>query len=151
MLYIPQSEQGLKNHYAGVKRRLGLTAGRMIRRTSIPGVNYEYRGKHHRPDHEFLLIEQKGPPVELTFEDGDEYQPAWKVILREVAEAHGLEPRQLRVRSRDREIVMARHEACYRLHAETPLSLSQIAAKLGYCDHSPVCHAIRQHKARKAK
>lgn len=144
MLYGPITEQTLRDHYAGVKRRLGLTSRRLVRQSAVPGVAYEYRGPHNSTRREYMLIERKAAPVELV-DDG--YLPAWKVILREVAEKHGIEPMHLRKGSRVPARVVARHEACYRIYNETSLSYSQIAAILGYCDHSPVYHAINRHKA----
>lgn len=130
------------------RERLGFSAVRWSKKTGVPGVSYLYRGKHNSLKHEFMVIEQQAMPPVLHFEPGSHFLPAWKMIVSEVAKKHGLEPRQLRSKSRFKEIMAARQEACYRIHKETPLSLTQIASKIGYADHTTVHHSIRRHMER---
>lgn len=148
MLRSTSSEEALRNHYWDVKYRLGLAPTPHIKRTAIPGVHYELRGKHNQKKHEFLIIEQKARSVDLTFEEPSGTQPAWKLIVADVAAKHGFEPKQLRSKSRAQPLVIARQEACYRIHCETPLSAMQIACRLNYADHTTVLHSIKRHMQR---
>ncbi len=72
----------------------------------------------------------------------------WKVILREVAAAHGVDLLDLMSKRRGRALVAARHEAMYRMRYETTMSLPQIGRRMGGRDHSTVLHGIRSHECR---
>lgn len=73
---------------------------------------------------------------------------AWKAIVNEVCAKHGVTFAELVAHRRTRNIVAARHEACYRLSTETTLSLCQIGLRLGGKDHTTVIHAINKHRER---
>lgn len=134
--------------YALRRARLGIRSSRISRSTTVSGVSYEYRGLKGRVHHEYMVIARLGRHVDVGVDDAQEYIAPWKRIIGEVARAHGLEPRQLRSKTRAAPVVRARHEACYRIHTETPMTLGQIAACMGYCDHSVVHDAIRRHQER---
>ena len=70
-------------------------------------------------------------------------------ILTEIAKKHGVTLTELRGNQRSRQQVLARHEAMYRLRAETPMSLLAIGERLGR-DHSSVIYGIAQHQSRLA-
>ena len=70
-------------------------------------------------------------------------------ILTEIAKKHGVTLTELCGSQRSRQQVLARHEAMYRLRAETPMSLLAIGERLGR-DHSSVIYGIAQHNARLA-
>jgi hypothetical protein len=74
--------------------------------------------------------------------------PAWKLIVQEVCAKHGLTLPVILGARRSKQIVLARHEAFYRLSTETTMSLPQIGYRMGGKDHSTVIHGIRQHEAR---
>src|SRR5688572_4149881 len=79
----------------------------------------------------------------------------WKIIVREVCEAHGVSLNDIRSHVREYPIVAARREAMYRLRTETGLSLPEIGRRMGGFDHSTVNHSIGKHrevmKAQEAK
>lgn len=78
----------------------------------------------------------------------DEASPAnSRVILEQVAANHGVSVDDIRGRDRRRQFSAARQEAAYRMRMETPLSLPQIAARLGRADHSSIVYAINKHAA----
>ena len=70
-------------------------------------------------------------------------------ILTEIAKKHGVTLTELCGSQRSRQQVLARHEAMYRLRAETRMSLLAIGERLGR-DHSSVIYGIAQHNARLA-
>lgn len=74
----------------------------------------------------------------------------WRDIVKEVCVKHGMTFAEIRGHCRARDIVAARHEVCYRLATETPLSLPAIGRRLGGKDHTTVLHGIRKHRERMA-
>lgn len=72
----------------------------------------------------------------------------WKRIVEEVCIAHQVSKPELLGSQRERRIVLARHEAMYRMKTETVMSLPQIGRRLGGKDHTTVLHGIRCHEAR---
>lgn len=74
----------------------------------------------------------------------------WRQIVEEVQLKYGITPLEMKSRYRDRRLVMARHEAFYRMRHETTLSLPQIAQRMGGFDHTSVLHGIKRHAARLA-
>ena len=74
---------------------------------------------------------------------------AWQTILTEIANKHGVTLTEMCSERRNRAPVLARHEAMYRLRAETRMSLLAIGERLGR-DHSSVIYGIAQHRARLA-
>lgn len=68
-------------------------------------------------------------------------------VVRETAARHGLEVGDIYGKKRSRHIVPARSEACYRLNKELGVSLTTIARKIGYNDHSSVFTAVHRHEA----
>ena len=74
---------------------------------------------------------------------------AWQAILMEIASKHGVTLTEMCSERRNRAPVLARHEAMYRLRAETRMSLLAIGERLGR-DHSSVIYGIAQHRARLA-
>jgi hypothetical protein len=87
------------------------------------------------------LEETRLPAVTLT-------TPAWKQIVQDVCDKHGFTLPEILGARRSKVIVIARHEAFYRLSTETTMSLPQIGYRMGGKDHTTVIHGIRQHKAR---
>jgi len=68
-------------------------------------------------------------------------------VVRETADRHSLDVSDIYGKKRSRHIVPARSEACYRLHKELGVSLTNIARKIGYNDHSSVFTAVHRHEA----
>jgi hypothetical protein len=89
-------------------------------------------------------IEETRPPA-MTI-----VTPAWKIIIQEVCAKHGLRLPEVLGGRRSKPIVIARHEAFYRLSTETTMTLPQIGYRMGGKDHSTVIHGIRAYKARMA-
>lgn len=78
-------------------------------------------------------------------------KPRWRVILEEVAAAHSLEVKDITGRSRTRPVVLARHEAAYRLHHELKLSYPRTGWLIGNRDHTSALHGARMHARRMAE
>lgn len=92
-------------------------------------------------------VEVYRPPTQL-FEIGSLPLSNWKRIMIEVAEKHGVSPRDLVSSSRFRNIAAARFEAFYRVYLETNMGLPEIGRKFGGRDHTTVLHGIRTHAER---
>lgn len=71
-----------------------------------------------------------------------------KVILREIADKHGLAVVDLTGPSRLRSIAHARQEAMWTMRRDTALSSPQIAQLLGGRNHTTVLWGINQHQRR---
>lgn len=71
-----------------------------------------------------------------------------RTIIRQCAEKHGLTLGEICSHRRESRIVKGRQEAMWRLSKETPLSLPEIARRLGGFDHTTALHAIRKHQSR---
>ena len=71
----------------------------------------------------------------------------WQGIVAEVGNKHGVTLAEMCGERRGRPLVMARHEAMYRLKVETRMSLPAIGERLGR-DHSSVICGIARHRAR---
>lgn len=89
------------------------------------------------------------PPEVPVIEPGPRAVPKHvMLILREVADAHGVSVDDIRGDRRLKHITLARHEACWRLRNETAYSTTQIGWFLGGKDHSSVMHGERRHAER---
>lgn len=66
-------------------------------------------------------------------------------VLQEVSEEYGVSIEALKSAKRAAALVRARQAACYRMRAETRLSLPQIGRALGGRDHTTVLHGCRAH------
>jgi chromosomal replication initiation ATPase DnaA len=103
---------------------------------------------------EFLTSMWKGP---LEVRAGHavsayaEKKLTWRQVIQQVAEKHNLTVDQVISPDRHRHIVIARHEAMWRLRQETKMSLPQIARALGRTDHTTVRWAINRHAERMAE
>lgn len=72
-----------------------------------------------------------------------QFEKAREIIL-EVAINRKVTEAQILGRRRDRHIVVARHEACYRIRSELRLSLPDIGKIMGR-DHTTILHGVRKH------
>jgi len=72
----------------------------------------------------------------------------WRNIVAEVCRKHGTTIYEIIGQQRGRGIVLARHEAFYRLATETTMSMTQIGRHLGDRDHTTVLAGVRRHKER---
>lgn len=98
-------------------------------------------------------LEERPPLVFRLIEVIDEAPPPttkyhWRDIVMEVAKKHKITLPEITGRQRQHKIVLARHEAFYRLKTETPLSLPEIGRKMGGRDHTSVLHGYRAHMKR---
>lgn len=80
-------------------------------------------------------------------------EPQWLVILREVARAHGIRADDIIGSGRIRKVVLARHEAAWRMRTEIvlrgePMSFPEIGRRLGGRDHTSALHGFRMHEKR---
>lgn len=67
-----------------------------------------------------------------------------QMVLKEVAEKHGIEPHLITSGRRLRPIIIARFEVCYRAVLETNWSLPRIGQFMNK-DHTTVMYGARQH------
>jgi hypothetical protein len=72
----------------------------------------------------------------------------WREIVKQVALKHGVSFMDIISPRRQMPVVLARHEAMYRLKNETPASYPRIGKWLGGRDHTTCLHGIRMHKQR---
>ena len=68
-------------------------------------------------------------------------------VVEAVCRFYRVEPRSLRGRARDREVVVPRQVAMYLMREETEASLLEIGRELGGRDHSTVLHGINKVQA----
>lgn len=122
----------LSAHYAGVRARLGAAT----MRAKPPG-----RRPPRERDFIFIQLDPLDePPLVL--------RSKWKQIVTEVCAKHNIGRVEILSRTRRYAVVHARHEAMWRMRAETTLSLPEIAKRLGGLDHTTVLHGIRRHEAK---
>lgn len=94
------------------------------------------------------LPEVVPPPAEAAFGPGKEPKPFSSAeILRQVAWKHHSNVAEIISPVRSKVVVLARHEAMYRLRTERHLSWGQIG-KMMNRDHTTALHGYRVHKAR---
>lgn len=77
----------------------------------------------------------------------DNIRPSQQII-DEVCEYYGISELELRSHRRAEHLVLARHEAMYRLSKETALTSREIGKAMGGRDRSLVSYAVNAHKAR---
>ncbi len=65
-------------------------------------------------------------------------------VIVAVCEFYGLDPDQLKTRTREREVVLARQIGFYLARKMTGRSLPEIGRQFGGFDHSTIVHAIRR-------
>ena len=65
-------------------------------------------------------------------------------VIIAVCEFYGIEPDQLKARTRERETVLARQIGFYLARKMTGRSLPEIGRQFGGFDHSTIVHAIRR-------
>lgn len=132
--------RGQLSHYTRVKNRLGVsTAPRpMVKATVLAIIPPAPRV---RLPHEYLDIasSQKAP-----------FSPA-NTIINEVCAKHRVSREEIMGRRREKMLVIARHEAFYRLSTETTMSLPHIGMRMGGKDHSTAINGIKKHKKRMAE
>lgn len=68
----------------------------------------------------------------------------WRRVVDEVAAKHELRPSDITGKSRTRPVIIARHEACYRMVVQCKMALAE-AGKRITVDHTTVLHGVRQH------
>lgn len=78
------------------------------------------------------------PPLDLSKRPGAS-------VIREVAEKHGVSPRDLKGRDSRRCMTKIRHEAAFRLVIELKFSYPQAGRALGGRDHTTILNSIRRH------
>lgn len=69
-------------------------------------------------------------------------------IIKDICHKHGCTMGELYSARRAHPLVVARHEAMYRLSKETSMSLPAIGRRLGGRDHSTVIHGVKKHALR---
>ena len=69
-------------------------------------------------------------------------------IIAEVANKHGLDLSEIRLRNRARRYSWPRQEVMYRATLETKATLKAIAAELNLQDHTTIRHGTRAHAMR---
>lgn len=74
----------------------------------------------------------------------EQVRPTLRSIAEEVAEKHNVTIDEMQSPRRQKRIVRARHEYCYRARHETTHSYPRIGAFLGGRDHSTVIHGVKK-------
>lgn len=141
-------ELALKERYTEARGRLGMPYGEPSY-AKAPPRPYEAPKAFPERERDYLLIAG-------SYVDPEDEPPSvpsvpvapWRVILSEVARKHKLTVTQIVGQQRSHPIVLARHEAMYRMAHETRMSLPQIGQRLGGRDHSTCFHGIRMHAER---
>lgn len=152
---------GQQRHYAGVSERLNCSSALAAQHATRRVVHV--RPQSHRPD--CPLPTPKLPMVvidnavkarvrdvlALAQEDrGDTPDPLlWQDIINEVCAKHQVTKLEMMSLRRAVPIVLARHEAMWRMSNETSMSLPAIGRRMGGRDHTTVLYAIRAHEARR--
>lgn len=72
----------------------------------------------------------------------------WRHIIHEVCTKHGLTFSEITGERREHRLVVARHEAFYRLSRETAMSLPMIGRRFSGRDHTTVLYGLRKHAER---
>lgn len=87
-------------------------------------------------------------PLEMSNHRAIRHLPEWaRDIVRTVARIRGVHPFELMSRSRIRKVMLARHEAMYRIKKAKPvLSSSQIGCWF-HRDHTTVLSALARYQA----
>lgn len=94
------------------------------------------------------LPDPVAPPADAAFAPGKEPKPfSTAEILRQVAWKHHYSVAELLSPIRSKGVVLARHEAMYRLRTERLLSWGRIG-NLFHRDHTTALHGYRKHLAR---
>lgn len=116
-------------------------------RSKIVEIRRRMEELANRPVHEFRPLRISAMEEIVVNADELARMPSWRRIALEVCAKHGLKLQVLISTRRDVPVVLARHEAMWRLHHETTMSSTQI----GRCfkrDHSTSIHAVRKHQWR---
>ena len=87
------------------------------------------------------------PPIDLVIPTPRDIT---RVILKEVADKHGVTVADLLSPTRKARIAHARQEAFYRVRIERGYSLPRTARVFGNFDHTNLIHGIRAHAKRMA-
>jgi len=129
------------HEYLERRRRLGFAVPRVLLREVQPKPKVEevVPHKHETTGRDWLNVTNLiGPtlPVNST-----------KIIIGQTARRYGVSVAEIKGPRRDKLIVQARHECCYRMHKELGYSLSQIGRILSR-DHSTIFSGIRRHELR---
>lgn len=93
------------------------------------------------------------PPVPTVvdlaaFQNVDVGAVGSRQIIEETATKYEVSVAEIKGRRKDKFIIKARHEVCYRLYRERGYSLKQIGKIVGGRDHTTVLLAIRRHELR---
>lgn len=126
-------EASLISRYAGAGSRLGKPMGKP-RRVNLVA-----------PAAPVVAEPEPLPAVPISIHPLD--PPAWKVILRQVADKYDVTVADICSAKRHKQITPARYEAAYRMRYEADMSLPQIGKRLGGRDHTTALHGIRMHEA----
>lgn len=147
-------EAELTDHYAGVRRRLYSTdvevasKPRNVRTIYVTGAK---RLIAPPPKQAFKPKPQKVKPIQrdlINVTEGGTHPFVWRLIVDEVCTKYQCTFGEIIGGQRAKWIVVARHEAFYRLSKETALSLPQIGRLMGGKDHTTVLHGCRKHASR---
>lgn len=152
------SMDDLMRHYGDVRARLygGSAPAERVRRIipvraqthrpdyvepapKLPMVRLDQAAKHRIRDVLNLRLESQIDPTAP-----DHY----RTIISEVCSKHRVTKGELLSARRQPHLVVARHEAMYRMIKETSMSLPAIGRRMGGRDHTTVLYGIRKHAAK---
>lgn len=95
------------------------------------------------PERDWLFLRPDDSPTKIL-------QPyAWKQVLDEVAAAHDITVDDIISDRRSHHVVVARHEAFWRMSVELKMAYMAIGRRCGGRDHATVRHGVLQHEKRR--
>ena len=131
---------GQHSHYSAVRERLyGPAAVRRATPKPAPA----------KPPRDVIQVSSSAPVVPVAVAAIVELParaPTWRRILYEVAQKHGITPRDILGSSRYKPVVLARREVIWRMRQELKFSFPRIAMYLGR-DHTTILYNHAQHVA----
>lgn len=136
-----KTEAGQRDHYSAVKARLNAKRAADGAAERLAAIKIEREAEEERK-------RQIAEAVKTAFGTPRKALEArWKQIIAEVADKHQVNPMEILSQRREKYIILARHEAVWRIRNETPLSFPQIGVRMNR-DHSTLIHSVKMHEKR---
>lgn len=131
MVDFQKYEADQKAHYKRVTARL-----MGVKKPKLQVVYPEPKSRIMRPKVSLRLPPEK--PVDIAAEVA--------IIIRQVAEKHGIRITDITGPRRNRNIVVARFEAIYQVWDQTGITQSEIGGYFGCRDHTTIQHSLKRYR-----
>lgn len=128
---ITSIEQTMKDNHTAIRERLGMG---VMARPVIPLRIAPVRVPD--PPKPILTVSKPSPLTDI----------AWRNIISEVMQKHGVNISELMGSKRKREYIAARREVAWRLLTERGMTYNAIARRMGYLDHSSIINLIEGYE-----